>query len=150
MKVLWICQPYIVYRQYCARNGPSPLFVIPSTAGRSSSLFPGCANMRRFSSGVPLSLFTFLLLHRWSNNPYSLALNVTWLKPIAGDVYGSGTHLVGQWQSDQSITAPTFQLCNDSDSDDGDDSGQDSLQCGTTVQPAVRYNHDDDSYQVTL
>lgn len=93
-------------------------------------------------------LFFVLLAQRW---PTLLALNITWIRPAAGDVYGPGSPIIGQWQSNEGILAPSFGLCNGqgeagdlgaSDEDDGD--------CGTAIQPTVTHDEDDDSYQVAL
>lgn len=92
-------------------------------------------------------LLALLISHRWSKNHLSFALNVTWLKPTAGDVYDSRTHLDAQWQSDIPAATPSFQLCNGAMSDGSNGDG--STQCGTSVQPSVAQNADG-SYQATL
>ncbi|GJE99564.1 hypothetical protein PsYK624_158310 [Phanerochaete sordida] len=93
-------------------------------------------------------LFCFLLAHCW---PTSAALNISWIRPAAGDVYGAGSQIIGEWQSDTGYPSPSFRLCNEQagsstfDGSDGEDGG-----CGAAVKPSVQRDANSGSYLVTL
>jgi hypothetical protein len=122
--------------------------------------------MLRSSQSLPVSFIALLLAHRWFDVALpASASNIAWLKPTAGDVYSSGTYIVGQWQSDDDMQGAAFRLCGYSgqgteigdgsgdmgeDEDAGDVGGADNTSCGSTVQPAVTQNSSNGLYQVTL
>jgi len=104
------------------------------------------------------SSLTLAALHLVFLAPHAIhadvALQVTWLSPAGGDIYPSGSYLVGQWQADRVVDSPTFRICNIPDelSDSGagmsDANGIDD-GCGAAVRPPVQSGHDG-SYQITL
>ncbi len=76
------------------------------------------------------------------------AANVTWSSPSAGDVYGPGAYILGEWTTDTPIASPSFQLCV-ADANSTDASATDP-SCGTAVQPTMQQDPDTGSYQITL
>ncbi|KAI0961004.1 hypothetical protein AcW1_000209 [Taiwanofungus camphoratus] len=73
----------------------------------------------------------------------TVAGNITWMSPSAGDVYASGDTIVGQWSADEAVSSPSFSLCA-SDSSDGDDGDN----CGSEVWPVI--GQSDGSYLIYL
>lgn len=107
--------------------------------------------MRHSSASLPLSLLSLVIVHLWSDG-HASALDITWEKPSAGDVYVAGSYIVGQWQSSAAnISTLSFSLCSDEGQPDdaGAVDGAD-VNCGSAIQPAVVPGDDDNSYQVTL
>lgn len=78
------------------------------------------------------------------------AVDVQWLSPAAGDVYGPGAFILGEWKSATEVVSPSFQLCiagagrPNVSTRDLDDS------CGAAVQPTVQRDYNTGSYQVTV
>ena len=139
----------------------SPFLSFYYQAGPTSLFLLAGPTMRSQAPSLPLSLAALLLAHRWFDAVTSAsATNITWLQPAAGDVYASGTDIVGQWLADDSVDNPSFRLCGyspqDAEVENGDDDGSDDSEgvndasCGSTVQPAVTQNADDGSYEVTM
>ena len=75
------------------------------------------------------------------------ALDVTWVSPTAGDMYGPGAYILGEWEADTEVESPSFQLCEAGAGDAGDGSED---ACGTAVQPTVSQDPDTGSYEITL
>ena len=68
--------------------------------------------------------------------------------PTAGDTYGPGAYILGEWSTSVEVSSPSFQLCLDGEAEsDPQDLGD---ACGTTVQPAVQQDPDTGSFQITL
>lgn len=79
---------------------------------------------------------------------YVNALDVTWISPAAGDVYGPGAYILGEWQGGTEVKSPSFQLCmDDGDTPDTQDAND---SCGSAVQPDVQQDSDTGAYQITL
>ncbi|EKM57948.1 uncharacterized protein PHACADRAFT_251869 [Phanerochaete carnosa HHB-10118-sp] len=103
--------------------------------------------MYNLPSSIRLLLYVLLAQRRST----SLALDVTWTRPAAGDVYSPGSYIIGEWWSDRAILMPSFRLCNDQAEADGfGASGEDDAGCGIAIQPTVTQNESNSSYQVTL
>ncbi|KAK7694155.1 hypothetical protein QCA50_001335 [Cerrena zonata] len=96
--------------------------------------------------------------------------NVTWLRPVEGDIYEPGQSITGQWSTTEALYSPSFRLCSSSGTqkrnnkgdkakdkgksqdeedsgDDGDDDGDGD--CGSEVWPTVQH-HNNGSYQIVL
>ncbi|KAJ6631192.1 hypothetical protein B0H10DRAFT_1981326 [Mycena sp. CBHHK59/15] len=74
--------------------------------------------------------------------------NVTWISPLAQDIYGPGAVIIAKWTCPKTIVSPYFRLCmpatgqtsdsRRSDGDDGDPSDSDEGEnCGATVWPTI-------------
>ena len=75
------------------------------------------------------------------------ALNVTWISPASGDVYGPGAYILGEWQAPAAIDSPSFQLCMDTGGT-GPDQQNGNDVCGSPVQPTVQQDADSGAYQI--
>lgn len=98
-------------------------------------------------SSIPHLPLCLLFLQHCS---ISLALNIIWTEPHAGDVYRSGSHIVGEWHSSDALPAPSFKLCRNEPDAGYASNDDDDNDCGTAVEPAVVPGVVDGSYQVTL
>ncbi|KAJ7149029.1 hypothetical protein C8R43DRAFT_509308 [Mycena crocata] len=103
-----------------------------------------------------LLINTQLVLGILANRAYSQSPNVTWMSPLATDIFGPDTTMIlAKWTSQDTVDSPSFKLCMASTSDlqrrfvrtskdsrrqfvgERRSSSEDSGGCGTTVWPVI-------------
>ena len=104
--------------------------------------------MRVFLHALPPTL-CLIVLAPYCSGYHSL--QVTWIRPVGGDIYSPGSSLVGQWTTNDHIISPSFKLCNaiGADFETTQTLTRTDSECGTPVYPVVR-TKENGTYMVTV